>query len=133
MIDFSEFVEARVIGIILTEENKSVSVFFRGQAKQQFVLTAEGVDRFVAERFREQNIVDRVHLWNSMSEPNDYRASLALLLSGVPSDQMNEQLWLPVVEREIASIERREKVFVEIEPVFGGWIVLLATSITVSR
>ncbi|HEX7910986.1 MAG TPA: hypothetical protein VF534_23255 [Paraburkholderia sp.] len=133
MIDLSAFVEAHVTGITFTEDDKGVSIFFRGQAKQRFTLVAEGVDRFVADEFREQNIVDRVHLWDSASEPNDYRDSLALLLSGVGGEQRNEAVWLPVIERAVIAIERGEKVFVEIEPVYGGWIVLLARSVAVSR
>jgi hypothetical protein len=133
MIDFSGFVEAHVTGITFTEDDKGVSIFFRGQARQRFTLVAEGVDRFVADEFREQNIVDRVHLWDSASEPNDYRDSLALLLSGVSGDQRDEAVWLPVIEREVVAIERGEKVFVEIEPVYGGWIVLLAKSVAINR
>jgi hypothetical protein len=133
VIDFSDFVEAHVTGIVLTEDDNGVSISFRGQAKQRFTLVAKGVERFVAEKFRDKSIVDRVLLLDLMSDPNDYRTSLALLLSGVPRDQMNEAIWLPVVEREVAAIKRGEKVFVEIEPVYGGGIVLLAKSITVSR
>lgn len=38
-----------------------------------------------------------------------------------------------MIEREVVAIERGEKVFVEIEPVYGGWIVLLAKSIAIKR
>lgn len=133
MIDFSGFVEAHVTGILFSEDDKGMSIFFRGQARHRSTLVAEGVDRFVADKLREQNIVDRIHLWDSASEPNDYWDSLALLLSGVRSDERNEAFWLPVTEREVVAIERGEKVFVEIEPVYGGWIVFLAASIAIKK
>ena len=82
MIDFSDCAEAHITGIAVIEESKTINICFSGQAKQRFTLVAEGVDRFVANEFREQNIADRVVLWDSTSEPDEYRESLSALVSG---------------------------------------------------
>jgi hypothetical protein len=130
MFDFTDCIEAHITGITMLEESKTINISLRGQAKQCFMLVIEGVDRLVANEFREQNIVDRVVLWDLTSEPNEYRASLAALVSGASEDQI-EDTWQPLIEKEIASIQQGEKVFVSIEPVYGVWIVLLARKVTV--
>jgi hypothetical protein len=130
MFDFTDCIEAHITGITMLEESKTINISLRGQAKQCFMLVIEGVDRLVANEFREQNIVDRVVLWDLTSEPNEYRASLAALVSGASEDQI-EDTWQPLIEKEIASIQQGEKVFVSIEPVYGVWILLLARKVTV--
>jgi hypothetical protein len=130
--DFSDCIEAHITGIAVIEESKTINISFRGRAKQRFMLVAEGVDRFVASEFREQNIADRVELRDSNSEPDEYQESLAALISGDDKYPVSAT-WQALVEKEIASIRRGEKVFVSIEAVYGASIALLAKRVTMSR
>ena len=132
MIDFSDCVEAHITGIAVLEESKTINISFSGQAKQRFMLIAEGVDRFVASEFRERNIAERVELWDSMSEPDDYRESLSALISG-EDEYPASATWRPLIESEVASIQRGEKVFVSIEAVYGASVGLLAKKVTMCR
>src|SRR5687767_9083227 len=129
MTNFADCVEAHLTGITVVNESKTINISLRAQTKQCFVLVAEGVDRFVANEFREQNIVDRVVLWDSTSEPDEYRASLAALISGASEGEI-DATWHPLIEKEIASIRQGEKVFASIESVYGAWVDLLAKSVT---
>jgi hypothetical protein len=132
MIDLADFVEAHILGIAVIEESKTINVTFRSQAQQRFVLVAEGVDRFIANEFREQNIVDRAELWDSTSEPDSYRESLASLVSG--GDEYSDgPTWRTLVDKEIALIQRGEKIFVSIEAAYGASVALLAKKVAMTR
>jgi len=129
MNDFRDFVEARITGIALLDESKTVRISLRGQAKQCFTLIAEGVDRIVVNEFREQNIVDRLTVWDSKTDPTEYRSTLVSLISGLIGDAV-DPAWNPVIEREIEAISLGSKVLIEMEPVFGASVILLARKFT---
>lgn len=128
MIDFSKCVEAHVTGIALLEDSGELSISLRGSDRQCFTLMAKGVDRFVATEFRERNIVDRVALWDSGSEVNEYRDSLSILVSG-SSDAPQEAAWQALIDKEVASIKQEEKILLEVEAVYGVSIILLAKEV----
>ncbi len=131
MIDLADCVEAHIVGIAVIEELKTINVAFKSQAKKRFMLVAEGVDRFVANEFREQNIVDRVEIWDSTSDSDNYRESLAALVSG-SNEHSDASTWQALVDREIALVQRGEKVFVSIEAVYGASVVLLAKKVAIT-
>jgi len=108
MINFSDCIEAHITGIAVMNESKTITISLRAQTKQCFMLVAEGVDRFVANEFREQNIVDKVVLWDSASKPDEYRASLAALMSGASEEEIGAT-WHPLIEGEIALIQKGGK------------------------
>lgn len=131
MIDFAKCVEAHVTGIALLEDFGALNISLRGAHRQCFTLMAKGVDRFVATEFRERNIVDRVTLWDSSSEADEYRDSLSILVAG-SSDVPQEAAWQALMDKEVASIKQEKKIFLEIEAVYGVSILLLAKEVVLT-
>lgn len=128
MIDFAKCVEAHITGIALLEDSGALNILLRGADRQCFTLMAKGVDRLVATEFRERNIVDRVTLWNSSSEVDEYRDSLSILVSG-SSDVPQGAAWQTLIDKEVASIKQEEKILLEVEAVYGVSILLLAKEV----
>lgn len=127
MIEFAKCVEACITGITL-RGNKQIEISLHRASGETLVLVASEVERFVANEFRERNIVDRVNFWNFASDPSEFRECLTFLVSGVWSGHISEA-FLPLIENEIAAIKRDEKVLVEIEPVYGVSAVILAKTV----
>ena len=104
LTSFSDCVEANIIGIHVADDAKTISISIRRKIGRTFTLKAEGVDRFVANEFREL---------------------LAELVSG-KYQQDSDPVFDSLIDQEIAAIARGEKILVEIEPVYGVWVVILA-------
>lgn len=130
MSETFDFVEARMMGVSLMNDKNELRISFRGHEAKRFVLLAEGVDRCVVTDFREQNIVDRVHRWDSTSELGRYRESLVMLITGANTESA-DPAWQASISKEISAIQAGQKVFVEIEPVYGAAVAILARSATV--
>lgn len=128
MIDFAKCVEAHVTGIAVLEDSGAINISLRGSDRQCFALVAKGVDRLIATEFRERNIVDRVTLWDSSNEVDEYRDSLSILMSG-SSDATQDGAWQALIDKEAASIKQKEKILLEIEAVYGVSILLLAKEV----
>jgi hypothetical protein len=132
MIDSAACVEARITGISLSGEAKSVAITLWRESTGFTTLTGLGVERLLVNEFREQNVVDRVVLWDAAADPDEYRQSLGTLISGGGENEM-VAAFLPLIENEIACILSGQKVFVEIEPVYGASITFLSKKVTFAR
>lgn len=128
MTQLSDCIEAQITGIAVTDPPGGVEVVFRSAASANFSLVAEGVDRLAVSEFREQNIVDEVLVWDSRSPPGTYRELLTALVSGKDSALVHSTWW-PIIETEMRLIRQGVKVLVDIRPVFGARIALLARRI----
>ena len=125
MTDFSDCVEAHIVGMQVTNDAKMMSISIRSTAGKSFTLKVEGVDRFVANEFRERNIIDRISVWNDKNQPEDFRKLLAVLVAGTYQLDI-DPVFDALIDQEIAAIARCEKILVEIEPVYGVWAIMLA-------
>lgn len=124
MTSFADCVEAHITGIQVADDAKTISISIRPMAGKSFMLKAEGVDRFVANEFRERNIIDRVSVWNDKNQPEDFRKLLAVLVTGTYQLDI-DPVFDALIDQEIAAIARCEKILVEIEPVYGVWAIML--------
>lgn len=124
MNDFSLCTESNLTGIQL-QENSKIHIHIRKLNQEPFMIVLEGVDRFVLNEFREQNIVDRVTVWDSDSDLNNYVRILKNLLSGSFDDEVDPR-FTPMIDKEIVAIKSGNKILLEIEPVYGAWITALA-------
>jgi hypothetical protein len=125
MTSFSDCVEAHITGIQVGEDAKTISISIRPTAGKSFMLKVEGIDRCIANEFRERNIIDRVSVWNNKNQPEDIRELLAVLVAGTYQLDI-DPVFDALIDQEIAAIARGEKILVEIEPVYGVWAVILA-------
>lgn len=123
----SDCVEAHVTGICVDEKSKTIDISLRLQNDDRTSLRAEGVTQFVANEFREKNIIDRINIWNGQNQPEEFRPLLVELMTGKFEGIISEA-FLPVIDLELAAIARGEKILVEIEPVYGVRAIFLARS-----
>ena len=128
MTQLSDCIDAHITGIAVTDPPGGVEIVFRSSASVCFSMIAEGVDRLAVSEFREANIVDKVFVWDSRSDPQDYRELLTAVISG-RSARTVHMTWTPIVESEVELIKAGRKVLVEIQPVFGARVALLARNI----
>lgn len=130
-MDWSNFVEGYLTGIAVSDGKKIVDISLRDASGQSFILRLVDVDRFVTYEMREKNIIDRINLWGQHSEEKDFREVLSSLVSG-KMDGTFEKEFLPLIDHEVESIRRGEKLLLEIEPVFGAYVIALAHNVSVS-
>lgn len=125
MIPLDSFVEARICSVSFSDTQKEVSLGLALAGGERKTLRIVGVDRFVANDLRENNIVDRILIWDRSRGQQALRAAISTLVYGSepPSNSDPREV---IVDREVAAVERGEKSLVEIEPVYGAAIVALA-------
>lgn len=131
MKDIERFVEAHFLGIELSESPKLVKLMFREPSGKRFSLAGFQLHRLLVSELREVNIVDRLSLWDTTSDADNYRDALCGLVSG-QADPQNPD-WNRLVEAETELIRNGTNVFASIEAVYGAQILMLAKSIVVSE
>jgi hypothetical protein len=128
MMDWSNFIEGYVTGINVAEQEKCINVSLRDKSGRNFTLTLSGVDRFFAHEMRDRNIIDRVNIWDKGSKEDEFRETLTVLITGKMDGDFDKN-FLPLIDSEIAAIHQGEKILLEIEPVFGVYIIALCKGI----
>lgn len=128
----TNFVESRITAISVDDAKSALEISFRAQDRSVFVLVANEIDRLLVSEFREQNIVDRAHFWDSTSLSSDYRSSLVELLFGANETEISLDL-RPLVQQAIDEIQSGDKVFFEMESLYGASVNFIARKITITR
>ena len=131
MKDIERFVEAHFLGIELSESPEAVKLMFREPNGRRFSLAGFHLHRLLVSELRETNIADRLNLWDSTADADNYRSALCWLVSGQDDPQNAD--WKQLVEAETNSIRDGTKVFASIEAVYGAQILMLAESIVISE
>lgn len=129
-MDWSNFIEGHLTGIAVSDGEKTIDISLRDVSGQSFILRLSDVERFVTYEMRERNIIDHINLWEANSESNDFRVVLSSLISGKMDDTFDKR-FIPLIDAEAESICRGEKMLLEIEPVFGAYVIALAGNISV--
>jgi len=127
MIDFSSCVEANILGLNIDNASRALRIDLQFSSSQRHQIVVDGMDRFIANEFREQNIIDRVNLWDLKSSSIEFTEVLFELFSfnhAEANKEINE-----LIQKEIIAINNGEKVLLEIEPVFGVSVIVLAKSV----
>lgn len=127
MLGISDCVEAHILELRAPENAKKISIVLRLIAGPTAVLRADGVDRFLANEFREQNIIDRITVWDMRSDKDELHHRLAELIG---NDKEPADIFQSLIVSEAALILKGQKILVEIEPVYGVWILMLAENIS---
>jgi hypothetical protein len=126
-LELADCVEAHVVGLQVPEQTKVVSIVLRLVGGRTAILTAEGVDRFLVNELREQNIIDRINVWDKGSSQEEFQQRLAELIG---ADRDSASVFSSLVASETHRIAKGERVLVEIEPVYGAWFLMLARSVS---
>lgn len=125
MPDWNKFVEGHLIGIKVYQTDKVVVLSLQEPAGKGWMLTATEVSEFMVLQMRMQNIIDRVSFWNTTSNDIDYRSKLYSLIHGKyveGKDDLNS----PVITKAVETIRRGDAVLIELEPVYGAHVLILA-------
>ena len=124
--------EATIDSIYFDHANSGIrieiSTVWEDKKRKQIV--ASGVDDFVINEMKFSNIIDRINLFNCddiESNKREMARRLFFLLRGVEPSQLDFD-W-GVLHEKIESIRNGSLIFMEIEPVYGATILILAKHI----
>jgi len=130
MTMWESLVEANIVAIRFDPIGKSLCMEFtcpwRGNSRMRMLAT--GIDDFLANEMRLSNIVDRVRVFTAKDicgESSEVASSLFFLMRGNAAVEEMDWEW-PALKEALASIQRGELCLMEIEPVYGSTIQILA-------
>lgn len=127
--DLGICVEARITALAVSNDGKEVTVTM-SKAGGMFMLVLHGVDRFVANEFRQQNVVDRVLLRDANCDLASIHESLGVLVAG--SDKpSNWEAYSEAIKHETESILSGYRIIVEIEAIYGVSVIALVTAYSI--
>lgn len=129
MEDWKILLESTIDSIHVDSTSKEVfiDVTCAWESKQRKRISAIGVDDFVANELRISNIIDRVTIFDAV-EFNDVNQNIArrlfMLMRGKEASQTDLE-W-PTLKSKLACIGDGSLTLLEIEPVYGATILILA-------
>lgn len=91
-----------------------------------------GVDRFLLNEMREKNIVETTRIWDRQDSQDSLKSAISLLVTGSTKDDY-DKAFTPIIQRAIEKIENGENILLEINPVYGTEILVLAISASLCR
>ncbi|ALG68904.2 hypothetical protein [Beggiatoa leptomitoformis] len=122
------------VSIIKATHEHDVSILILDHEQNYWVLTAHSVSEFSFTQLYLSNIIYEICLLNeNNTNLEELRNTLFFLLGGHEyADEHKQFLWKPV-ERVLQEIKNAERVLLEIEPVAGAHILLLAKAISLEH
>ena len=125
MNDWEALIESTIDAIHLDPSNKEVRIeltcAWQGGGKR---IVAAGVDNFVANEMRLSNIVDQVTRFRG--DEHEIEGRLFFLIRG--REPCASDLQWPILKEKLALLRAGELSLLEIEPVYGATIIVLAKS-----
>lgn len=125
MDELDKFVEGRFMGIVCEESTDSVQLMLEDSSRCRYVLTAHQVDELLMLEMRNNNIIDRISVWNSESDSLEYQKKLGVLLYGDSDTVGKYPAYAARINEMSEKIKARQRVLLEVEPVFGALILML--------
>ncbi len=131
MDDLNACVEATIDSISVSRDGKTVTL---GLTKfdTKYILSLNGVVAFVANEFRQQNVIDQVTVWSSLSTPESFQESLGLLLTG-SGDKEKWMALSDLLNRKTAAILNGENVMMDIDAIYGVTAIALMENYSLVR
>jgi hypothetical protein len=128
MLDLSKFVEGHLIGVKVCQAEKRACLFLQEATGKNWILTATDVAELMILQMCMQNIIDRISIWDASSNDADYRSKLFSLFHGTFAEEKTD-FNLPVINRAVETVRRGGAVLIEVEPVYGALVLILAKEI----
>lgn len=129
MKDWNALVEADLHSVHVdpTQKEVRIELVYAG-SDQKAAIVASGVDYFVLNEMRLSNVVDRVQLFcvDDAVTPAVVNSVFFLLQGRLPEPA---ELEWPVLQERLSAIRDGSLTLLEIEPVYGASVRLLAKSI----
>jgi hypothetical protein len=126
-----DVIDAYLLGVLTDPPRHEVAFTFRAPVgASEFGLRARGVEYLLINEFLGQNIVHQLRICGRESSPNDVRELLTLLMfDEAHVDAGLEPALFADLNEQTASVMQQQKVLLEIEPVYGASVLMLAASI----
>ena len=136
-MDFGSLVESMIYGISISKQpgeysssKHIVSIDIEDNYKNRWSLTATGVSDLCIKSLCIQNIIHEVYLFEGVSSDcDDVRNKIHFLLDAGDQSNKNDWVW-KLVEQFVTSISAGQACLLEIEPVCGAYILMIAESIS---
>ena len=125
MLNDAEFVESRLTSVRCFEKEKRVEFMFSLQNGGERIVAAEGVSRMLVQEMREQNIVERIDVYDSNSRNEDLQWAARVL--AIPDDTTDPAAFTSVIESIVNQVITNGQVLIVITPVYGATVIALAS------
>lgn len=130
MDDWEILTEATIDAIRVEPMKKEVriDVTCRWQGEERKQIVAKGVDDFVVNEMRLTNIIDRVTRFDvDVDGDSEKEAARRLFLMMRGHEPSVRDLESPVLLEKLSRIRAGSLILMEIEPVYGATVIILAT------
>ena len=126
-----EVMESYLLSVRADPRRREVIFTFRPpEGEHEFGLRAGGVEELVMNEFLHQNIVHEIRVSGRHSNPPDVRDLLAsLLFDKKDASEVVEPTFLTRLEDCTVAVLEERRILLEIEPVSGASVLLLAESV----
>ena len=132
-MDLARFAESLLLGVTVDEAERSVAVTVRTAiVRDKFTFMLRGIDRFLLDDMREQNVIDEIMIWDSSAARSDYHDTLAALV-GAKAQAGSDDPFAQLVDNLSAEIMSGKKTLIQIVPVAGASIVGLAQEVVLTN
>jgi hypothetical protein len=117
MDDLGVCTEATIDSISVSRDGMTITLGLT-KLEKKYILSLNSVVAFVANEFRQQNVIDQINVWSSLSTSESFQETLALLLTGT-SDKEKWAALSESLKRGTDAILAGDNVMLEIEAVYG--------------
>ncbi|WOI44903.1 hypothetical protein [Acidovorax sp. BLS4] len=123
------FVESRLLGVQIDDAGREISLSIVGSDGAKFFLELHGIERFLINELRQQNIIENMKHWTQGTEDSSLRDAAYFLMTGVAENDCEPRL-ATIAHAVVERVLRGELEMVEITAVFGAQILASFTSMT---
>jgi hypothetical protein len=126
-----QIVESFLLAVQTDPDSREVILTFRAPAADHaFRLRARGVESLLINEFLEQNIVHELRIAGEGSQPQDLRDALTtIFVDQAPTSEGISPTLRAQLDEHAAAIVAGRKVLLEVEPVYGASVLLIAEGV----
>jgi hypothetical protein len=132
MVNLDDLVEAHVTSVVISTLQSSAKVLVSDSHGSGWLITADGIDDLWISDVSLSNIIDRVFLVERPHKITPEIKERILWLMKRDSPRTEDLEWPPLKVKTDA-LALGELCFLEIEPVYGAFALILAKKITIEK
>lgn len=128
MSGYAKFVDSHLTSIRCYEKEKRVELAFVLSSGADCLMAVDGVDRMLIHEMREQNIVEKVDVYDFTCSEDDMGWAVEMLTT--PGEKIDPIPFEPVIRSVMNSIAKGEQVLLAITPVYGAMVLALVAQVS---
>jgi len=124
------------VSVVATSEGDNVLIRILDHEKNRWELTASTVRYFVLNGMCLQNIIERIGIYDASNIEAEFEAvreKIFFLLQGRYPEAKDESVLKDVIEKIFRDIRTSRCLLLEIKPVYGAYILLIAGQVSLDR